>query len=339
MQNSTPRPRQVVIVIYDGVQLLDFAGPLQSFATARERRRAQAAPDPLCAPDYDVRLASPGGGMVRASSGVSVMTEPLPAQLAPGATIIIAGGAGAEQAASDDGLRSWLARQRQSAARICSVCTGAFVLAAAGLLDGRRATTHWADCQRFQVMYPQVKVAANAIYTRDETVWTSAGITAGIDLALALIEEDWGAFLSTATARWLVVYARRPGGQSQFSEAIELAARDGAGVFAELHEWIAANLASDLGLSRLAAQAGMSERSFSRRYAEIIGLTPAKAVKLMRAERARSLLATTGSSLKTVARQAGFGSVESMNRALDAAYGVTAALLRETTPAPSAYEA
>ena len=321
---------QVIIVAFDNVQLLDFAGPLQTFATARERRAEDNAPNCRNYPDYDVRLVSRGGGAVKSSSGVTVITDPLPKRIAPGATIIVAGGYGVDAAADDLALRDWLQRHAPRAARVCSVCTGAFVLAAAGLLDGKRATTHWADCARFKSRFPTVKVQPDAIYTRDDGAWTSAGITAGIDLALALIEEDWNAHLATATARWLVVYAKRPGGQSQFSDVMQLAARDAGGAFDGLHNWMAANLTADLSLANLAAQAGMSERSLSRRYTDIIGVTPARAVKLLRAERARALLTGTSSSLKSVARRSGFGSVEAMNRALDAAYGVSAALLRET---------
>lgn len=323
--------QDVLFVIYDDVQLLDFAGPWQTFATAQERRAALEAPATGGDVDYRLKLVSSGGGKVRTSSGVGLDTQPLPGRVRPQTTIIVAGGNGVEAAIRDDRLMAWLKRCGSRVRRICSVCTGAFILAEAGLLDGVAATTHWADCETFKRQYPAVDVQPDAIYTRHGGVWTSAGITAGIDLALALIEEDSSASLANATAQWLVVYAKRPGGQSQFSDVLELSARDPDGIFATLHEWMNANLSKPLPLPVLAERAGMSERTLSRRYKAALGMSPARAVRLLRAQRARTLLASSQSSLKIIARRSGFGSVEHMNTALLQFYGATARLLRETS--------
>ena len=333
MDRLSQPAHDIVFVVFDDVQLLDFAGPLQTFVTAGERRRAAGGKGFAATAtfDYRVRLVSRGGGAVRTSSGVVVMTDPLPTRLDETASVIVAGGYGVEAAMADKTLLRWLKRQAKVVRRMCSVCSGAFLLAEAGLLDGRRAVTHWADCDKFRRMYPDILLEPEAIYTEDQGLWTSAGITAGIDLALALIEEDWNAALANAAARWLVVYAKRPGGQSQFSDSLELAARDGDGAFSELHAWIGANLTKELPLSALAEKAGMSERTLSRKYKEAIGIPPASAVRLLRAQHARMLLTSTASSLKTIARQSGFGSVEQMNAALIKVYGAAARLLRETS--------
>ena len=322
----------VCIVVFDDVQLLDFAGPLQTFATAEERRTSEKIGNPAQAPKLCYRpfLASNGGGEITSSSGVTVLTQHLPKTLAAPSTIIIAGGHGVAAAARDKTLTAWLTRQHAAGHRICSVCTGAFILAEAGLLDNRAATTHWADCNAFSRAFPNVRLDPKAIYTEDEGVWTSAGITAGIDLALALIERDCSAHLANATARWLVVYAKRAGGQSQFSDALELASRDADGLFTGLHDWMSQNMDRDINLAMMADSAGMSQRTLSRKYKEATGLSPAKALRLLRAQKAKTLLSTTRATLKSVSRQSGFQSVDAMNRALEAVYGAAAKLLRDT---------
>jgi transcriptional regulator GlxA family with amidase domain len=217
-------------------------------------------------------------------------------------------------------LRRWLANRAQAARRVASVCTGAFLLAACGLLDGRRAVTHWRSCARLQQRHPAVRVEEDRIYLRDGKVWTSAGVTAGIDLALALVEEDLGRDLALAVARHLVVFLKRPGGQSQFSTM--LAAQSAGDDFARLHDWIATHLDADLRVEHLAAAAGMSPRHFARVYAERMGRTPAKAVEAMRIEAARRALEESGAPIEAVARRCGFGDEERMRRSFLRRLGV-----------------
>jgi transcriptional regulator GlxA family with amidase domain len=203
---------------------------------------------------------------------------------------------------------------------VASVCTGAFLLAASGLLDGRRAVTHWRSCDRLRERHPTVCVEEDRIYVRDGKVWTSAGVTAGIDLALALVEEDLGRDLALAVARHLVVFLKRPGGQSQFSTM--LAAQSAGDPFARLHQWMAAHLDADLRVERLAEAAGMSPRNFARVYVQRMGRTPAKAAEAMRIEAARRALEEGGASIEVVARRCGFGDEERLRRSFLRRLGV-----------------
>ena len=209
----------------------------------------------------------------------------------------------------------------REARRVASVCTGAFLLAAAGVLDGRRAATHWKTCAELAQRFPAVRVEPDPIFICDGSVWTSAGVTAGIDLALALVEEDLGRSVALAVARYLVVFLKRPGGQAQFSEALALQAAEDK--FGPLHEWINGHLASSLSLSVLAGEAGMSERSFSRRYAEATGQTPARAIERLRVEAARRLLSESRLPVKRIAERCGFGSEETMRRSFSRLLTVT----------------
>jgi transcriptional regulator GlxA family with amidase domain len=221
----------------------------------------------------------------------------------------------------DAGLLDWIARAAQRARRVVSVCTGAYLLAAAGLLDSRRATTHWQWCEALAERYPDVRVEPDPVFVRDGNVWTSAGVTAGIDLALALVEEDLGPDVALASARELVVFLKRPGGQSQFSGALsaQQAARP---ALRELQAWIAGHLAEDLSVAALADQANMSERSFARAFRREVGDTPAAYVEKLRVERARVLLEDGAPSLEGVARSAGFASAEVLRRAFHRRVGV-----------------
>jgi transcriptional regulator GlxA family with amidase domain len=206
----------------------------------------------------------------------------------------------------------WLRQRTKNARRVASVCTGAFLLGASGSLDGRRAATHWSFCGELARRFPAVQVESDPIFVRDGSIWTSAGVSAGIDLALALVEEDLGRTAALAVARYLVVFLKRPGGQAQFSEALSLQSAEDE--FGALHEWINKHLADDLSLPTLASQAGMSERSFSRRYVEAIGLTPARAIERLRVEAARRLLSETRQPVKRISQRCGFGSEETMRR-------------------------
>ncbi len=309
--------RRVVIVAFDQAQLLDIAGPLQTFATTAELVAGRGPDvDPRRRP-YDLAVVSRAGGPVRTTSGLVVETLPLAAVARrPVDTIVVAGGAGVHAACKDPRLVRWLVGAAARARRVCSVCTGAFLLAEAGVLAGRRAVTHWEFCARLQARYPDIRVEADPIYIRDGRFWTSAGITAGIDLALALVEADLGRAVALRSARHLVVFLKRPGGQAQFSEPLKAqAATIGPdGQFATLHVWMAENLASDLSVERLAARAGMSPRHFARLYAARQGTTPAKAVELLRVEAARQALEDTTAPVKRIATLCGFVDEERMRR-------------------------
>ena len=307
---NTPRSppaatRAVEILAFAQVQALDVSGPMQVFATANDLSGPGVPP-------YAIRVVSDGGGAVVASSGLGLVAAPLPASGAAPDTLIVAGGRGVEAAAADAALVGWVRGRALGARRFASVCTGAVLLARTGLLDGRRAATHWAHCAELARRFPAVRVEPDPIFVRDGPAWTSAGVTAGIDLALAMVEQDLGRASALAVARHLVVFLKRPGGQAQFSATLALQGEDDG--FDALHGWIGAHLAGDLSLPALAAEAGMSERSFSRRYAEATGHTPARAVERLRVEAARRLLSDTRLPAKRVAQRCGFGSEETMRR-------------------------
>jgi transcriptional regulator GlxA family with amidase domain len=304
----SPNPIRVIDVLtFPAVQLLDVTGPVQVFASANDIVAGTGGARP-----YLVRIVSQGGESVTATAGVVLATAPLTRSGEALDTLIVSGGEGAEAAAENPVLVDWLRQRATHARRVASVCTGAFLLAAAGILDGRRATTHWKDCARLAQSFPAVHVEPDPIFVCDGSVWTSAGVTAGIDLALALVEEDLGRAVALTIARYLVVFLKRPGGQAQFSAALALQAADDK--FDALHDWINGHLESDLSLSVLADQAGMSERSFSRHYAEAIGQTPARAIERLRVEAARRLLSESRLPVKRVAQRCGFGSEETMRR-------------------------
>ena len=262
------------------------------------------------------------------SSGLSMAVERSISQLrGPIDTLIVAGGIGSRRIIEDERVLRWLRRTAPRVRRLASVCTGALVLAEAGLLAGRRATTHWGFCETLAARYPDIQVEPDPIFVRDGPVWSSAGVTAGIDLALALVEEDLGRATALTVARHLVMFLKRPGGQAQFSAALALQA--GEERFGRLHAYIADNLSGDLSLPALAAAAGMSARSLSRHYHAATGLTPARAVERLRVEAARRALAETAQPVKRVARTCGFGSEETMRRSF----------LRHVAATPQEYRA
>ena len=309
---KTPRsaPNQIRVVemlAFPGVQLLDVAGPLQVFSSANDlvARESGVAP-------YILRVVGAGGQWVMASAGFGIAVNPLPRIGAALDTLLIAGGPGVEAAAADSLLIAWIRRRAAAARRVASVCTGAFLLGASGILDGRRAATHWSCCAELARRFPAVRVESDPIFVRDGPVWTSAGVTAGIDLALALVEEDLGRTVALAVARYLVVFLKRPGGQAQFSAALSLQTAEDK--FGALHDWIVKHLADDISLPVLADQAGMSERSFSRRYAKATGVTPIHAVERLRVEAARRLLSESRLPVKRISQRCGFGSEETMRR-------------------------
>jgi transcriptional regulator GlxA family with amidase domain len=313
---KTPRSppnaiRSVEVLVYPAVQLLDVTGPLQVFATANDHVTGSGGTAP-----YVLRVVTrknkDGKQGVMASAGLGIDAAPLPRATTEIDTLIVAGGPGVEAAAADPALVDWVRKRSTQARRTASVCTGALLLAASGALDGRRAATHWSFCAELARRFPAVRVEPDPIFLRDGPFWTSAGVTAGIDLALALVEEDLGRTAALAVARYLVMFLKRPGGQAQFSTALSLQTEEDK--FGALHEWIGKNLAGDTSLPALADKAGMSERSFSRRYSEETGLTPARAVERLRVEAARRLLSDSRLPVKRISQRCGFGSEETMRR-------------------------
>ena len=299
--------RVIEVLAFPAVQLLDVTGPLQVFASANDLVAEAGGKPP-----YALRVVAPPGRIVTASAGLELVAGPLPPVDAELDTLMVAGGQGVGAAAADPALVDWVRGRAQQARRTASVCTGAFLLAASGMLDGRRAATHWSFCDELARRFPAVRVEPDPIFICDGPVWTSAGVTAGIDLSLALVEQDLGRSVALAVARYLVVFLKRPGGQAQFSAALTLQAAEDE--FGALHDWIHAHLAEDLSLPILADQAGMSERSFSRHYLNANGTTPARAVERLRVEAARRLLSESRSPVKRIARRCGFGSEETMRR-------------------------
>jgi transcriptional regulator GlxA family with amidase domain len=318
--------RHIDILAFQDVQLLDVAGPLQVFATANELARASGL---AATPDvpYMPRVVATTPGQITTSAGLGLVVHPLPPKGEPPDTLIVAGGWGVHAAAQDAALVKWVRQQAPRSRRVASVCTGAFLLAAAGLLDRRRAVTHWTRCAELAQRYPSIRVEADPIFIRDGQVWTSAGVTAGIDLALALVEEDLGRTLALDVARHLVVFLKRPGGQAQFSATLSLQKEGDR--FGELHAWVSENFAADLSVAALAERAGMSERSFVRHYRAQTGITPARAIEQLRLEAARRLLGDTAFSIKRIAARCGYGSEETMRRSFVRSAGVTPQAYRE----------
>jgi transcriptional regulator GlxA family with amidase domain len=309
--------RVIAVVLHPGFQLLDVAGPTTAFEIAERFQPGS----------YEVRLLAPGGGDVESSSGVTVTTRPL--RHGSIDTIIVSGGEIVRSAADAEKIVTWL--KRAEARRIASVCSGAFLLAEAGRLDGRRATTHWGSTDQFRRRYPQVTLDPDRIFVRDGEIWTSAGITAGIDLALALVEDDLGSEIARHTAQQLVVHQRRPGGQSQFSGLVEMGGRSGR--FRELIEWIRANVSESLTVERLADRAAMSPRHFARAFTAETGTTPAKTVERFRLETARTAVESNDASFEQIAESAGFGDAGRMRRAFLRTFGLPPQSLRRAARA------
>jgi transcriptional regulator GlxA family with amidase domain len=318
------RPMNVVIVVYPGVQSLDLTGPLEVFAGAQQLIAATGRSER----GYRVTVASLDGAPLSTSSGLAIVPETSLGE-APGPidTLIVAGGAGSKDASAEGALLDWLACAAPSARRVASVCTGAFVLAAAGLLDGRRATTHWASAAELAQRYPAVEVDPEPIYLRDGPVWTSAGVTAGMDLALALVEEDLDRDAALTIARHLVLFLRRPGNQSQFSATLA-AQEPEREPLRDVQRYALEHVAEDLSVEALAARAHMSTRNFARAFAAETGITPGRYVERVRLEAARRTLEDTAQPIATVAAACGFGTAETMRRTFLRALGVAPAEYR-----------
>jgi transcriptional regulator GlxA family with amidase domain len=304
----TTRPRRVAIVAFDGVQALDVTGPHEVFAGATAVVAGRTAGSAAYA--VDIVAASPG--VVRSESGLRLVADELDLGAAVD-TLVVAGGSGVLAAAADEAFVAAIAGLATGARRVVGVCSGAFLLAAAGLLDGRRATTHWARAARLAADYPAVAVDPDPIWTRDGDVWTSAGVTAGIDVALALVEDDHGVDVAETVARWLVMFLRRPGNQSQFAAPVwRRRARDEP--IRRAQDLIDADPAADHRLRVLASRVAMSERHLLRRFAAELGVTPARYVADARVAAARHELEDTDATVASIAARVGFGTSESMRR-------------------------
>jgi len=322
---SSIDPIRVAIVAYEGVSLLDLAGPLEALGVASTHPNHVGA-----SLIYKCSVLSVHGGLVMTADGVGIATEPLSGL--DGHTIdtlIVPGACNVDDVRRDRELIDWVRDRALDCRRVCSICVGAFLLAEAGLLNGRRVVTHWMHCALLASSYPGITVEPDAVYVRDGLIWSSAGVTTGIDLTLALIEEDCGRTVAMHVARVLVVYLRRMGGQSQYSALLAAQVESTSDAFTELERWIAENLTADLRVERLAERAGMSPRNFARRYTETRKRTPARAVEAVRVDAARRALEETGDRIEEVARRCGFSDEEHMRGAFVRHVGIAPRAYRD----------
>ncbi|WP_342246297.1 GlxA family transcriptional regulator [Pseudomonas sp. OTU5201] len=307
--------RRVAMLVFPGFQLLDAAGPIAAFEAAG---------------GYAIQVVALEPGLVQSSVRVAWQAEQLP-QLSDIDTLLVAGGDGVDQAMNDERLLDFVRRAVARQVRVASVCSGSLLLAAAGVLDGRSATTHWSRTGQFERQFPDVHLDADRIFVKEESVWTSAGISAGIDLAIAMIAEDHGHELARSVAQELVVYYRRPGGQSQFSALLTMQGSHDR--FDVLLDYVRCHLAQRHSVEDLAAIACMSPRHFAREFRAKTGVTPAKAVERLRVEAARTALEDGANSVQRVATECGFGDVERMRRSFMRLLGVPPSSLRRSVNA------
>jgi transcriptional regulator GlxA family with amidase domain len=310
--------RHVVFTAYEGISLLDLAGPLEAFRVASTfggPRQPRSS--------YECSVVSVRGGPVRTADGVALVTESVRTLSRTQIdTLIVPGAFFVDDVTGDSDLVQWVGKKAATCRRVCSVCIGSFLLAAAGVLDKRRATTHWMHAPLLATRHPQVAVEPDAIFVRDGRVWSSAGVTTGIDLALALIEEDVGRQVAMNVARMLVVYLKRSGGQSQYSALLAAQTQSESETFDPLDRWMAEHLKEDLRVDALAERVHMSPRNFARAYAEKRGCTPAKAVEAIRVDAARRRLEETEDRIESVAETSGFSSEEQMRCAFIRILGI-----------------
>jgi transcriptional regulator GlxA family with amidase domain len=299
------RPRVVIVAFEHGAQILDVTGPLEVFSTSN---------NVVPGARYRCDVASLPGGIVRTSCGLGIETVTTSSLDGPIDTLVIAGGRIELVDIENEALLGEVRRLAAGARRVTSVCTGAYLLASAGLLDGRHATTHWGHCTTLAQAYPQITVEPDSIYVKDENVWTSAGVTAGIDLALALVADDLGQQAAAFVARNLVVYLRRSGGQTQFSAPLAAQAAERE-PFRDLLAWMIDHLADDLSVAALARRMNLSERQFARVFKIEVGISPGDHVEALRLEAACRLLETTTETVDQVARACGYGNTETLHRA------------------------
>ncbi|WP_372734217.1 GlxA family transcriptional regulator [Nocardioides sp.] len=338
----SPREYPVTLVVFEGAQLLDIAGPLDVLDAAARGLAGQgeallvgdyATPEPRGGAGYRVQVASLGGVPVRTSCGLLVVADRALEDLIPADvdTLIVAGSPFIQRPLSDQRLIEEIARLAGSSRRTASVCTGAFLLAAAGVLDGKRATTHWANGPELARRYPAVSVEVDRIFIQDQGVFTSAGVTAGIDMALSLVEDDFGSSLALTVARWLVMFLRRAGGQSQYSERLALPANIDP-TLQEVIDEVIALPTGDHRLPTLAGRLNISERHLSRLFVDQTGVTPGRFVERVRVEAARTLLERTDTPITQIAESCGLGSPETLRRAFLRVLGVSPSDYRARFP-------
>lgn len=311
-------PRRILFVIFDQFEMLDLSGPSSVFSAAQRF---------LKHPAYSVHTLSVTGGVVHCRAGIEVMTQSCEGfRVCPSDTILVVGGDNNAIAEISDhpSLHTWLTLNAPIAERFGSICSGALVLAANGLLDGRNATTHWADLALLARDYPAVNVQQDALYCIDDNLWTSAGVTTGIDMALAMLGSDHSSKIMREVASWLVVYAHRPGHQTQFSELLAAQNQD---VFADIVVWLDANLHKQLRVQDMAEKSAMTERTFYRRFTDQVGCTPSKFLENRRLFRAKQLL-ETGSVVKSASTSVGYKSILGFSKAFEAKYGLSPALYK-----------
>jgi transcriptional regulator GlxA family with amidase domain len=321
---SAPSPRTVDIVVYAGFKAMEAVGPMSVFEYANVHLRRRGQP-----PGYDVRIASDRTGIVPSDTLMSLQATKVLSSLAlPDIAVIVGARDIGRALAAGPAIVEWIADAATRIERLAALCSGAFFLAAAGVLDGRRATTHWSVARQLQADFPAVSVDADAIFVQADNLWTSAGVTAGIDLALALVEEDFGRELALDVATDMVVYLKRPGGQSQFSTHL-LSDRTTRPSIRDIQKWILANLQVRTSVARLASQAMMSERHFARVFLQEAGMSVQEFIEACRFERATQLLADVRMPLKTVAAHAGFSAEAHMRRVFQKKLGITPRVYRE----------
>ena len=338
-RNSVRRGRRIGIFVYDGMIALDAVGPADVFGLANILSRRE---DPAAGPNYDVCLVGLRKGPIRTSTGFR-MTADLSLRDANSAvdTLVIPGVyelRDVEAILAIPDVNAWLRRSARQSRRVASICTGSLILAKLGLLRGRRATTHWAFCEHLRANFPAVHVEPDSLWTKDGKIYTSAGVTAGMDLALALVEEDLGRRFALELARMLVMFLKRPGGQSQFSSELisQIASPDR---LEDLVEWIREHLDRPLAIEDLAQRSKMSARNFQRVFTRQCGMPPAKFIERLRVERARVIIEDTGLSMTEVARKSGFDSEQRMRRAFRRVLGINPADHADRVRPPTADEA
>lgn len=323
--SKLPVKHRVFVLLYPGFVLLDATGPIQVFSTTNDQCRDEGIPHA-----YDIQTVSQEGGLIDSSSGISLHTEPLPSlENLQDSTLLVPGTQCLESIAANPGLCGWLKAAHRATRRTSSVCTGAFLLASAGLLDGCHVTTHWMDVKELQHRFPRLKVDEDAIYVRDGRIWTSAGISAGIDLALALVEEDMGRPLAMRVAHRLVLFLKRAGGQRQYSAELH-AQSEGNTLSGRLTEWLIRRLDKRLAVEEMAEAMAVSARTLHRQLIRETGLAPAAWLRRIRVEAACRLLAQPCLSIKQVAQRSGFGDEYNMRRAFNHELRVTPSEYRAT---------
>jgi transcriptional regulator GlxA family with amidase domain len=322
-KNTRTRPHRVVMLGFPQAQVLDITGPLEVFArTARWQTEHRG----MRAPAYETELVAARAGPFATSGGLQLVATRRFSDAGPIDTLLIAGGIGYESVARDRAQIRWIAEQSRRVQRLGSICNGAMLLAAAGLLDGKPATTHWSYFDRLAKLAPAVAVERDALYVRAGNIYTSAGVTAGMDLALALVEQDHGKAVALAVAQELVLFLKRPGGQSQFSRHLEAQRRDD--LFGELELWMLENPGKDLSVEALARRMNMSQRHFARQFTARLGASPGAYVRRLRVEQARRRIEEGASRLKQVARDCGFADEQALRRSFQHLVGITPAEYR-----------